>query len=216
LSVEGSFLKKQIILMFHGLGGDKNSMAPVGDYCASRLRASQLISVEGPMNLGTDSDLMLGWFVPPGDEERSLDGPCRPKLEGIAASVALVHKEIRNLVDKGAESKSIHLLGHSQGGAIAITAGLTYPERLGSVSSIAGYLALVPELSVLATGTQYFLHHSEHDSNVSVRWAHYAQKFIRKNREPCELKCWDIDRDPHSIHTDQLDSICAAIADAPN
>jgi len=199
--------------MLHGLGGDKNSMSPQGDYCARRLSSAQFVAIDGPMNLGTDNDHLLGWFVPPNDSERSLDGSDRPKLEGIAKSVTFIHNEIRELIDKGIQANSIHLLGHSQGGAIAIAAGLTFPQRLGSVCTIAGYLALVPEMSVLATGTQYFLHHSEHDRNVSVRWAHYAQKFIRKNGEPCELRCWDIERNAHSMHTAQLDSICAAISD---
>ena len=95
-----------------------------------------------------------------------------------------------------------------------MAAGLTFPERLGSVCTIAGYLALIPEMSLLATGTKYFLHHSERDDNVSVRWARYAQDFIRGIGEPCELTCWDIDRNPHWIHADQLDSVCTAISDA--
>ena len=200
--------------MLPGLGGDRSSMEPFADYCRGRLVGSQVFTIEGPINFHTDTDRMLGWFDPPNDQERSLDGPDRPKLNGITKSVAFIHGEIRRLVNQGNDTKSIHLLGHSQGGAIAMAAGLTFPERLGSVCTIAGYLALIPEMSLLATGTKYFLHHSERDDNVSVRWARYAQDFIRGIGEPCELTCWNIDRNPHWIHADQLDSVCTAISDA--
>jgi hypothetical protein len=47
---------------------------------------------------------------------------------------------------------------------------------------------------VRLTGTKYFLHHSQYDRNVTVRWAHCAQAFVRSVGEVCELRCWDIDR----------------------
>ncbi len=65
---------------------------------------------------------------------------------------------------------------------------------------------------VRLTGTKYYLHHSRHDRNVTVRWAHYAQAFVKSVGEVCERRCWDIDRNPHSIHLEQLDAICSELA----
>ncbi len=200
------------ILMFHGLGGDQHSMDSISRFCSRRLTGAQFSAIEAPINLGSRTEPELGWFVPPSDDQRSLQGAKRPEFEGIVESVALIHQAIDQCVDRGIESTSIHLLGHSQGGAIAIASGLTYPERLGSVCTIAGYLALGPAMTVRGTGTKYFLHHSNHDDNVSVRWAHYAENFIKKIGEPCELECWDIDLNPHWVHVDQLEKICTAIS----
>jgi phospholipase/carboxylesterase len=207
-------MRHRMVLLFHGLGGDRNTMSPIGDYCARHLANTQFHAVEGPANLGSDCAPLFGWFVPPDDDKRSLDGPNAPKLNGLEDSVALVHKKIGELVDQGQDPLTIHLLGHSQGGAIALAAGLTYSTRLGSVCTIAGYLALTSDMHPTATGTRYFLHHSEHDDNVGVQWAHYAKSFVERTGESCNLRCWDIYSEPHSIHVQQLDSICAAINDA--
>ena len=204
----------RIVLMFHGLGGDQNTMLPIGDYCARHLANTKFLAIEGPINLGDKYSPLLGWFEPPDDNNRALDGPNPPELNGLQDSLALVHKTIRELVDRGADPETIHLLGHSQGGAIALSTGLTYPTKLGSVCTIAGYLALTPAMRPQATDTTYFLHHSEHDDNVGVQWAHYAKSFLENTGASCKVHCWDIKRDPHSIHVEQLDAICTTIADA--
>jgi len=187
-------------------------MTPVGVYCTQRLEKTRFISLEGHVNCGTAEMPILGWFEPPDDHNRALDGPSRPKLKGLSSSLAGVHEKLDQLIDEGTEPSEIHLLGHSQGGAIA--AGLTYAERIGSVCTIAGYLALTPQMQPIVSGTKYFLHHSNHDDNVTMHWAHYSRDFIEKHGEPCTLRCWDIDRDPHSMHTTQLDSICDTIREA--
>jgi phospholipase/carboxylesterase len=188
-------------------------MVPIGQYCLQILEETRFVSLEGPVKLGTAAIPMLGWFEPPNDAERALEGPNRPKLKGLPSSLAAVHQTIDCLIREGTEPGDIHLLGHSQGGAMAIATGLTYPRRLGSVCAVAGYLALTPPMQPTVTGTRYFLHHSNHDDNVSVRWAYYARDFIEKLGEPCELRCWEIERDPHSIHACQLKLICDAIRD---
>ncbi len=132
--------------MFHGLGGDRHSMAPFGEYCAGHLPNTRFLTVEGPINLGDRHRPCLGWFEPPNDNDRACDGPQPPDFNGLNHSLVTVHKAIDQLVDDGADPQTIHLLGHSQGGAIALAAGLTYPAKLGSVCTIAAYLALTPEM----------------------------------------------------------------------
>ena len=205
-------MQDRTVLMLHGLGGDQHTMIPIGDYCGRRLSNTRFIAIEAPMNFGSDQAPMLGWLVAPDDDKRALDGPNPPKLDGLTESVKLVHDRIRDLVDQGEDPHNIHLLGHSQGGATALAAGLTFPMTLGSVCTIAGYLALTPAMRPVATGTKYYLHHSRHDRNVTVRWAHYAQAFVKSVGEVCELRCWDIDRNPHSIHLEQLEAICSELA----
>ncbi len=205
-------MASRIILTFHGLGGDRRAMLPIVDYCSRLLEDTEFRVVEGPFNHGTALSPVLGWFTPPGNKNRALEGENWPALNGLEESLAVVHKTIDDLVAAGMDPQAIHLLGHSQGGAMAIAAGLMYPARLGSVCTIAGYLALTRDLRPVTTGTPYFLHHAEQDDNVGVRWAHYAQRFVEGIGESCEVRCWDIPRDPHSIHAEQLDAICATIA----
>ena len=203
----------RIVFMFHGLGGDRNTMLPIGEYCARQVGKTRFLPIEGPVNLGDRNSPCLGWFDPPRDKDRALDGPHPPQLNGIKDSLAMVHATIDKLVDQGMDPLTIHLLGHSQGGAIAIAAGLTYPRKLGSVCTIAGYLAFTRDMEAVPTGTNYFLHHSEHDDNVGFRWADYARSFVERTGNRCTVLPWDIRDNPHSIHDQQLDAICTAIAD---
>lgn len=154
-------------------------MNPIHEYCGRRLDETNFLAVEGPFDLGSPGSPCLGWFEPPG-ENRFVDGPDPPRLNGIGQSVDLVHHTIDALADRGVEPKQIHLLGHSQGGAIAIASALTYPESLGGVYSIAGYLAFTPDMKLLGTGTPYYLHHSAYDDKVDYKWAVYAKAFLEK------------------------------------
>jgi len=207
-------MAERTVLMFHGLGGDRNSMLPIGRYCSARLPATQFLRIEGPIDLGDRLRPCLGWFEPPNDNDRALDGPHPPKLNGLRRSLASVHDSIDQLIHEGANPQTIHLLGHSQGGAIALAAGLTYPSKLGSVCTIAAYLALTPDMAPVATGTRFFLHHSEHDDNVGFRWAGYARSFVERTGNVCVVRSWDIRVNPHSVHAQQLDEICKTISEA--
>jgi phospholipase/carboxylesterase len=206
-------MARRTILLFHGLGGTGSTMVPIGECCTQILEKTRFVNLEGSVNLGTPEIPILGWFEPSSDDNRALEGPRRPEFAGLSSSLTVIHETIDLLIREGTEPSDIHLIGHSQGGAMAITAGLTYPRRIGSVCTVAGYLALTRHMEPAVTGTRYFLHHSNHDNNVSLHWAHYAREFIERCDEPCDLRCWDIDRDPHSIHACQLDSICEAIRD---
>ncbi len=200
--------------MFHGLGGDRNTMLPIGAYCSQRLSQTRFLPIEAPIDLGGDIRPCLGWFEPPDDSDRAFDGLNPPRFAGLKRSLALVHATIDELVNKGVDPSTIHLFGHSQGGAIALAAALTYPTTLGSVSTIAGYLALTSDLSTRPNGTRFFLHHSNHDDNVSVRWADYAKSFVARSGSPCVVRRWDIKPNAHGIHPEQLDAVCSTIADA--
>lgn len=188
-------------------------MEPAAAYCSERLPNTRFVCCEGTVKL--DGHGALGWFEPPADDDRGLDGPNPPMLNGLSASVLNVHSQMSQLLEEPIDPSDLHLLGHSQGGAIALAAGLTYSQTIGSVCTIAGYLALTPEMVPAETKTTFHLHHSNDDDNVTVRWAYYARERIQKWGHPCTLRCWDVDLNPHGIHPCQLDAICKAIDEHP-
>lgn len=200
------------VLMFHGLGGDGNSMIPVGKYCSDLLPATEFLSIESSLDLGGPGSPLLAWFIPPADDGRALESPNPPEFAGLKNSLAVAHQAIDDAVRRRGDAGSVHLLGHSQGGAMAIAAGLTYPQQLGSVCSVAGYLAVQPDSPLTAAKTKFFLHHSPHDDNVGFRWADYTREFIERQGNPCVVVSWQITAEPHGIHAEQLDAICATIA----
>ena len=199
------------LLLFHGLGGNKNSLVEVADYCKSQIQQMETVLLQGPIIFGSDSCPGYGWFDPPADRHRALDDPNRQSPNGLARSVDYVHNTIQELTARGVRPENIHLMGHSQGGAAAITSGLMYHARLGSVSTIAGYLSLDASMVPTMNGTHFHLHHSLHDDNVSIKWIDYVKKYIENIGCQCDAQCWDIANDPHGIHKPQIDALCHGI-----
>lgn len=195
------------IFLFHGLGGTEFTCEPMIEHLREMVSQTQFVSVRGTLNFGTSAEPSLGWFIPPKDKDRAFDVPKPPRYNGLSQSLAKIHREISEAIDGGTDPSRIHLVGHSQGGAIALAAGLTYPKRLGGIHTIAGYLALNNQLKLSDQATETYLHHSIHDGNVTVQWAKYAKAYLDLAGIPCKLQCWDIADDPHSVHPCQLDEI---------
>lgn len=67
-------------------------------------------------------------------------------LEGIYRSAGMVNKLIQKEIDKGIPAKNIVLAGFSQGGAIALHIGLTYPQKLAGILALSTYLPTIHTL----------------------------------------------------------------------
>ena len=187
------------------------SLAKTAACCKRQIPDTDTVLLQGPVNFGTESCPAFGWFDPPGDRHRALDDPSRRPPAGLSDSVDYVQSTIRELMARGVQSENIHLIGHSQGGAAAITSGLLFHGRLGSVSTIAGYLSLDDTMKPTFNGTHFHLHHSLHDDNVSVQWVHYAKEYLESVGCNCDARCWDIHENPHGIHKPQIHAICLGI-----
>lgn len=199
----------RVVLMLHGMGGDIDTMSTISKHCARLLPDTRFASIEAPLDLGKDSHRCLGWFQPPDDDKRELERNDPPSLAGIEQSLQLVSQTLDNLVSEGIDSRHIYLLGHSQGGAMAITTGLTYAKPLGGIYTIAGYLAWLPTMKLNGLRNRFCLHHSIHDDVVGFRWSDYARTFVENGGHVCCVQSWEIRNSPHFMHKRQLDSICS-------
>ena len=101
------------MLLFHGLGGNENTVAPIGEYCIQVLKDTRFINLEGVVKVRSGRTWRLGWFQPPSDKNRALEGADRPAFGGLAASLEYVHWKFDELIDKGME-----LEGFDRDGAI--------------------------------------------------------------------------------------------------
>ena len=89
---------------------------------------------------------------------------------GIQQSVRDVHQLIQNEVDRGIAPANIILAGFSQGAVMALTTGLCYPQRLGGLIALSGYLPLMDDVFEQATPannqTPIFIAHGTEDALV--------------------------------------------------
>ena len=67
---------------------------------------------------------------------------------GIRQSAGWIDELVTHEIDRGVAARRIVLAGFSQGGAMALFAGLRYPEKLAGMMCLSGYLLLSKTLTV--------------------------------------------------------------------
>lgn len=91
---------------------------------------------------------------------------------GIRASQALLEGLIARERARGIEARRIVLAGFSQGGAIALQAGLRHPERLAGIMALSTWLPLAATLELERSrenaDVPLFMAHGLHDEMVAI------------------------------------------------
>lgn len=153
------------VIWLHGLGADANDFEPVVDALdLSGLPAIRFVFPHAPVRPITINGgmTMRGWY-----DITELDFRLRREDEaGIRESarqlIALVARECA----RGIASQRIVLAGFSQGGAIALHAGLRHAQALGGIIALSTYLPLAASLRAEAAARRtlpLFMAHGRHD-----------------------------------------------------
>ncbi|KAI9682441.1 MAG: hypothetical protein M1829_000233 [Trizodia sp. TS-e1964] len=107
-------------------------------------------------------------------------------VEGILKSRDQIHKLVDlETKDKGIPSSRIVLGGFSQGGALALISGITYPSKLGGIFSLSGYLPIhdkAKELSKIEgpnSSLPIFMAHGTADPTVSHNWGITSKEALK-------------------------------------
>ncbi len=135
------------VVLLHGLGADGWDFVPIVD----ELRLPDSLPVRfvfphAPQRPVTVNNgyVMRAWY-----DIKSFTPEGRADAAGVAESARRVDDYLRNEAALGVPSSRIVLAGFSQGGAVALHAGLRYPERLAGLLALSCYL---PFPSTLAAG----------------------------------------------------------------
>jgi phospholipase/carboxylesterase len=128
-----------------------------------------------------------------------------PDEGGIRESQAAVETLIAREAQRGVDSSRIVLAGFSQGGAIALQAGLRHPGKLGGIAALSTYLTLEPSLDAEATpanrATPVFMAHGEQDPVVPLTLAQQARAALVKRGYTVEWHTYPM---PHSVHPEEV------------
>jgi len=107
----------------------------------------------------------------------------REDVDGILKSVELLHSIVDEQVEKGVPSERIVIGGFSQGGAIALLAGLSSPHKLGGIVGLSTWLTCVDRIPNLIKDvnkeTAIFQAHGEADPLVRLSWAEMSRDILR-------------------------------------
>ena len=161
LVIETGSAPDACVIWLHGLGADGHDFEPI----VPELRlpaglAIRFIFPHAPMMPVTINQgfVMRAWY-----DIRSADIGAETDADGIRASAASVGAMVDAEIERGFAAERIVLAGFSQGGAIALQAGLRYPQRLAGILALSTYLPLADSLAA---------ERSETNADVPILMAH--------------------------------------------
>jgi phospholipase/carboxylesterase len=133
------------VIWLHGLGADGNDFAPiVPQLVAPTWPALRFVFPHAPVRPVTINNgmSMRAWY-----DITAFDLNARQDEAGMRASITEVETLIARENARGVPSERIVLAGFSQGGAIALAAGLLHTNKLAGIIALSTYLPMHAALS---------------------------------------------------------------------
>ena len=199
------------VIWMHGLGADGWDFVPlVRELGLADDLALRFLFPHAPMRPVTINNgyVMRAWYdIAQQEIER------RPDERGIRESQAAIEGLIARERGRGIASGRIVLAGFSQGGAIALQAGLRHAERLGGILALSTYLALEDSLDREAASanraTPILMAHGTQDPIVPVRLAEMSRAALERRGYAIEWHTWPM---PHSLCAEEVEAIARFLA----
>ncbi len=163
-------------IWMHGLGADAQNMLALAKELPLRVPAKH-IAIEAPVRPVTcnQSMPMRAWYDITELSERNEEDEA-----GIRASAAFIHDVIDEEMKKGFRSDQIILAGFSQGGAMALVAGLTASYPLAGIVSLSAYLPIVSQIKIhQERQVPIFMALGLHDEVVLPSWTKKAVDWLK-------------------------------------
>ena len=185
IEIETGPKPSRCVIVMHGLGADGNDFVPiVQELDLKGVPPTRFLFPHAPMRPVSINNgfVMRAWYdVKWGDLEGSGK---RADEKGVRGSQAAIGQLIDREVARGIETKHIVLAGFSQGGAVALQAGLRHPQKLAGVMALSTYLPLGESFAQEATAenrkTPIFIAHGIHDSVVPYAMGRQSRDVLVK------------------------------------
>ncbi len=156
------------VVWLHGLGADGNDFAPiVPELLRPDWPAIRFVFPHAPVRAVTINGgaRMRAWY-----DIRDMDLANRADAQGVEQSVAQVEALVAREAGRGVPAERVLLAGFSQGGAIALAAGIRRREPLAGVVALSTYLPLgvatLQAMDPAARAQPLFMAHGMHDPVV--------------------------------------------------
>jgi phospholipase/carboxylesterase len=196
------------VIWLHGLGADGNDFVPiVPELRLPPAPGVRFIFPHAPVRSVTINNgfRMRAWY-----DISAADLNNRADLVGVRQSEAQVGALIAREKARGIASAKIALAGFSQGGAIALYAGLRYAERLAGVIALSTYLVAPDRLAAEASAANrrlpIFMAHGTADPVVRPEWGEASRRVLEAAGYPVEWHSYPM---PHSVCMEEVVAIGA-------
>lgn len=191
------------IIWLHGLGADGNDFAPiVPELVAPSWPALRFVFPHAPVRPVTINNgaPMRAWY-----DIAGFDLNARQDEVGMRASFAEVEALIEREHERGVPSERIVLAGFSQGGAMALAAGLRHAEKLAGIVVLSAYLplsaALAAERSSANDVTPIFWGHGTADPVVVLQRGVESHALLQSMGYAVDWHTYPM---PHSVSAEEI------------
>lgn len=195
------------VIWMHGLGASGHDFEPiVPELHLLKRPGVRFLFPHAPVRPITVNGgaSMRGWY-----DITSLEFSDRTQdVAGITESREAINDLIANEISKGIPASNIILAGFSQGGAIALYTGMTYPEKLGGIVALSTYFPMQETAQQTLTDAQktipVFMAHGQADDVINLRYAEQSHEFMKENGINVEWHTFPIG---HSVSSDEINKI---------
>jgi len=171
------------VIFLHGLGDDGHGWSDVVP--ALRLPSTMRVRFLFPHAPEIAVTINGGYEMPAWYDLFDADFNARADLAGVRASRVQVDHLIARERKRGVAHQRIVLGGFSQGGALALYAGLRHPVRLAGLISLSAYLidpvSLPAEAAAANRDAPIFMAHGSEDDVVLYHWGEASRALLERD-----------------------------------
>lgn len=187
VEIETGAQPRYAVIWLHGRGGDGHDFEPIVDeFDLNRLPAIRFVFPHAPMRSVTINSgrMMRAWYdtLSLNVSQRREDAP------GVRKSTQQIEALIARENERGIANEHIVLSGFSQGGAIALHAGLRYPCRLAGIIALSAFVpladTLAAEMHAANRDVPIFMAHGRGDGVIPYAYGERSGDLLRAQGYP--------------------------------
>jgi phospholipase/carboxylesterase len=204
ITVDPAAPAQATVVLLHGLGADGSDFVPIVDEL--QLPAPvRFVFPHAPLRPVTVNGgyVMRAWF-----DIKAFTPEGRADAAGLAEAAQRVSGYLEREIASGVPADRIVLAGFSQGGAVALTAGLRFPQRLAGLLALSSYLPfparLAAERSAANANVPILMCHGTHDPVVAVGMGREARDLLVSQGYGVEWREYPMQ---HEVCAEQLEFI---------
>ncbi len=209
IEIETAEVIEYSVIWLHGLGASGHDFEPiVPEFKLLNRPGVRFIFPHAPIRPITVNGgaAMRGWY-----DIDTLDFNSRDQDDsGIAESVQSVADLVDAEIEKGIPAQNIVLAGFSQGGAIALQAGLTLEHTFAGILALSTYLPMdADQLNSVKPErfkTPIFMAHGQQDDVIPMSVAERSRELLIEHNANIE---WQDYAMPHSVSLEEVEAISA-------
>lgn len=200
----GASEPKDVVIWLHGLGASGHDFVPVVPMM--RRPDTRFVFPHAPQRPVT---INMGYVMPAWYDIIHLnEGPDREPADQVIEATKQIHALIEDQITQGIEPERIILGGFSQGGAMALHAGVRFPQTLGGIMVLSAYElrpeARESEMLSSNVATSMLFCHGRRDPVVPMTRGRSAYEAYATDKRSCR---WHEYSMAHEVCIEELEVI---------